>query len=253
MRPAIARYDGYSDWYDETFSATHPEEQETWFLETLGAGGGAVCLDIACGTGRAGRLLRDAGYRAVGFDISADQLRFARSRLPAAVRADARRLPVPDECADVATGMYFQTDTEDFTAVVREVARCLRPGGRFAYLGVHPCYVGPFVYRLDEQQDQSLTFTPGYGTPGYGTAGSGTAGSGTAGSGTAGSGTGGWADRGSGDGSKIGSRVGFHHKTLASFLQAFGDAGFMIRTVREFVPPGRILPWDLALLAEKPS
>ena len=184
------------------------------------------------GRARAGRLLREAGYRAVGFDISADQLRYARSRLAAAVRADARRLPVPDACADVATGMYFQTDTEDFAAVVCEVARCLRPGGRFAYLGVHPCYVGPFVYRLDEQRDQSLTFTPGYGT--------------------AGSGPGGWADRGSGDGSKIGGRVGFHHKTLASFLQAFGDAGFIIRAVREFVPPGRILPWDLALLAEKP-
>src|SRR5689334_14709402 len=203
MRPAIARYDGQSDWYDETFSATHPEEQESWFRECLGSGRGAVCLDVACGTGRAGRLLHEAGYRAVGFDISADQLRFARSRLAAVVRADARRLPAPDACADVATGMYFQTDTEDFAAVVREVARCLRPGGRFAYLGVHPCYVGPFVYRLDEQQDQSLTFTPGYGT--------------------AGAATGGWASRGSGDGSKIGGRVGFHHKTLTSFLHAFLD------------------------------
>ena len=86
-----------------------------------------MCLDVACGTGRSGRLLRDAGYRAVGFDISADQLRFARPRLAAAVRADARRLPVPDASADVATGMYFHTDTEDFAAVVREVARCLRP------------------------------------------------------------------------------------------------------------------------------
>ena len=225
MRPGIARYDGHSDWYDASFSAFHLE-QESWFRECLAHGGGAVCLDVACGTGRAGRLLREAGYRAVGFDISADQLRYARSRLTAAVRADARHLPVLDACANVATGMYFQTDTEDFAAVVREVARCLRPGGRFAYLGVHPCYVGPFVYRLDEQRDQSLTFTPGYGTAG-------------------------WASRVSGDGSRIGGRVGFHHKTLASFLQAFGDAGLVLRSVREFVPPGAILPWDLALLAEK--
>jgi ubiquinone/menaquinone biosynthesis C-methylase UbiE len=227
VRPEIARYDGNADWYDETFSARHLGGQESWFRECLGLGGGAVCLDVACGTGRAGGLLRDAGYRAVGFDISADQLRFARTRLAAAVRADARRLPLPDASADIATGMYFQTDTEDFAAVVREVARCLRPGGRFAYLGVHPCYVGPFVYRLNEQQDQSLTFTPGYGTVG-------------------------WASRASGDGSRIGGRVGFHHKTLASFLQAFGDAGLILRSVREFVPPGAILPWDLALLAEKP-
>jgi ubiquinone/menaquinone biosynthesis C-methylase UbiE len=233
VRPGIARYDGNADWYDETFSAFRHQDEEAWLRECLGPGGGAVCLDVACGTGRSGRLLRDAGYRAVGFDISADQLRFARPRLAAAVRADARRLPVPDASADVATGMYFHTDTEDFAAVVREVARCLRPGGRFAYLGVHPCYVGPFVYRLDERQDQSLTFTPGYGT--------------------AGSGTGGWATRASGDGSRIGGRVGFHHKTLAGFLQAFMDAGLVLRSVREFVAPaGGILPWDLALLAEKP-
>jgi len=226
--PGIARYDGNAEWYDETFSAFHTEEAEAWFRECLGPGGGAVCLDVACGTGRSGRILRDTGYRAVGFDISADQLRFARTRLGAAVRADARRLPLPDASADVATGMYFHTDTEDFAAVVREVARCLRPGGRFAYLGVHPCYVGPFVYRLDERQDQTLTFKPGYGTTG-------------------------WAGRASGDGSRIGGRVGFHHKTLASFLQAFGDAGLALRSVREFVAPGGgILPWDLALLTEKP-
>jgi hypothetical protein len=89
------------------------------------------------------------------------------------------------------------------------------------------------VYRLDEQQDQSLTFTPGYGT--------------------AGAATGGWASRGSGDGSKIGGRVGFHHKTLTGFLQAFLDAGLTLRSVREFVPPGAILPWDLALLTVKPG
>jgi SAM-dependent methyltransferase len=227
VRPEIARYDGHSDWYEESFSAFHLEEQESWLRECLGPGRGAVCLDIACGTGRAGRLLCEAGYRAVGFDISADQLRFARPRLAAAMRADARRLPVPDASADAAAGMYFHTDTDDFAAVVREVARCLRPGGRFVYLGVHPCYVGPFVYRLDEQRDQSLTFTAGYGTVG-------------------------WASRVSGDGSRIGGRVGFHHKTLTSFLQAFGDAGLILRSVREFVPPGAILPWDLALLAESP-
>jgi hypothetical protein len=42
----------------------------------------------------------------------------------------------------------------------------------------------------------------------------------SAGYGAVGSGTGGWASRVSGDGSRIGGRVGFHHKTLASFLQA---------------------------------
>jgi ubiquinone/menaquinone biosynthesis C-methylase UbiE len=70
----IARYDGHAQWYDETLSAILNPEEEAFLREALGPGGGQVCLDVACGTGRYGQLLAAAGYRAVGFDISADQL-----------------------------------------------------------------------------------------------------------------------------------------------------------------------------------
>jgi ubiquinone/menaquinone biosynthesis C-methylase UbiE len=222
----IARYDGHAEWYDETFSAPRHPEEAAFLRDCLGAGGGEVCLDVACGTGRFGPVLADAGYRVVGLDISADQLRFARRRL-AAVRADIRSLPVPDASVSLATGMFFHTDVEDFGAVVREVARCLRPGGRFVYLGLHPCFVGPFVYRLTEDEDLTLSFEPGYGAVR-------------------------WANRGSGDGSMIGGRVGFHHKTLASYLHAFAAAGLAIRAVREFSVPGHtVLPWNMGVLTEK--
>jgi SAM-dependent methyltransferase len=225
--PGIARYDGHADWYDETFSAFVNEEEEAFLRECLATGNGEICLDVACGTGRYGRVLADAGYRAVGLDISADQLRFARRRLSAAVRADARFLPVRDASVARAAGMFFHTDVEDFAAVVHEVARCLRPGGRFIYLGTHPCFVGPFVYRMTESDDPALRFVTGYGKVG-------------------------WANRGSGDGSMIGGRVGFHHKTLGSFLEAFAKAGLTIRAVREFSASGHIvLPWNIAIATEK--
>jgi SAM-dependent methyltransferase len=242
MRPGVARYDGHAEWYDETFPASLHEEEESFLRECLGPsgaeGGGdsgaeggeetvETCLDVACGTGRYARVLAEAGYRVVGFDISADQLRFARPRLSAVVRADARFLPVPDASVAVATGMFFHTDVADFGAVAREVARCLRPGGRFIYLGVHPCFVGPFVNRMTEREDLALRFVTGYGTVG-------------------------WASRGSGDGSVIGGRVGFHHKTLASFLGAFAEARLNIRAVREFHTGCRtVLPWDIAVATEK--
>lgn len=232
MRPGIARYDGHAEWYDQTFPPSLNEEEESFLRECLrssGAERGETCLDVACGTGRYARVLAEAGYRAVGFDLSADQLRFARPRLDAAVRADGRFLPVRGASVAVATGMFFHTDVEDFGAVVREVARCLRPGGRFIYLGVHPCFVGPFVARTTEREDLALRFVPGYGTAG-------------------------WADRGSGDGSIIGGRVGFHHKTLARFIGAFAEASLNIRAIREFHTGGRtVLPWDIAVATEKGS
>jgi len=227
VTPGTARYDGHAEWYDRTFSALVNEEEESFIREGLGPGGGEICLDVACGTGRYGRVLADAGYRVVGLDISADQVRLARRRVGAVMRADARFLPLRDAAVGVAVGMFFHTDVEDFAAVVRDVARCLRPGGRFVYLGTHPCFVGPFVYRMTEPEDLTLRFVTGYGRTG-------------------------WADRGSGDGSMIGGRVGFHHKTLASFLGAFAQAGLSIRAAREFSAGGHaVLPWDIAVVSEK--
>jgi len=181
---------------------------------------------VACGTGLHGRTVASAGYRVVGFDISGDQLRFARRRLEVAVRADARGLPLRDGAVALALGMFFHTDVADFAAVAREVARCLRPGGRFIYIGLHTCFIGPFVNRANESQDLGLRFTPGYGNEG-------------------------WADRASGDGSGVGGRVGFHHKTLAGLLGAITDAGLNIREVREIRGGGIVLPRNLAVLALK--
>jgi len=221
------RYDGHSEWYDQTFSVFHPPGEELAFVrQALGRGGGQVCVDLACGTGLWAQPLAEAGYRSAGFDISADQLRFARRRLAAVARADACSLPVRDESVPVVVGLFFHTDLEDFGAVVREVARCLSPRGRFIYAGLHPCFTGPFVNRTSESAEQQLQFAPGYGQVG-------------------------WADHGSGDGSGLGGRVGFHHKTLASFLGAIVSSGLQLRDVREFSGGGVVLPRNIGLVAEK--
>lgn len=226
MVSGTARYDGHSEWYDERFSPGHPPAEELAFLrEALGTGGGQVCLDLACGTGLCAPPIEQAGYRVAGFDISADQLRFARRRLAAVARADACSIPVRDASVAVVVGMFFHTDLEDFAAVTREVARCLRPRGRFVYVGLHPCFIGPFVNRMSESEDRRLHFAPGYGSAG-------------------------WANRASGDGTGLGGRVGFHHKTLAGFLGAVVSSGLQIRDVREFASGGVVLPRSIGLVAE---
>ena len=228
MASTAARYDGHSDWYDQYFGPGHrrPEEELAFLREALGAGHGQVCVDLACGTGLWAQPIAEAGYRTVGFDLSADQLRFARRRHAAVARADVGSLPIRDDAVPVVVGMFFHTDLEDFAAVVSEVARCLRPGGLFVYAGLHPCFIGPFVNRMSESDDNRLQFLPGYGHTG-------------------------WASRGSGDGTGLAGRVGFHHKTLASFLGAIVGSGLQIRDVREFASTGVVLPRNIGLVAEK--
>lgn len=115
MISGAPRYDGHSEWYDQTFSVFHPAREELAFLaQALGTGNGQVCIDLACGTGLCARPIADTSYRSAGFDISGDQLRFARRRLGAVARADACFLPVRDESVSVVVGMFFHTDLEDF-------------------------------------------------------------------------------------------------------------------------------------------
>ena len=224
MAPAPARYDGHADWYDRTFGV-FAEDAET-LAELLGPGDGGPCLDVGCGTARYAGVLSDLGHRPVGIDVSADQLRIARGRLRALARGDAAALPVRPASVDSAVALYVHTDVEDFGAVVAEVARALRPGGRLVCLGLHPCFLGPFVDRSTEDAKRALRFVPGYGA-------------------------GGWSWRSTRRRDGLWRRVGGHHTTLAAFAAAFIDAGLVIEQLRELAGGGTVLPRNIAVAARR--
>jgi SAM-dependent methyltransferase len=138
-----AGYDGIADWYDAEFQP-EPLASETWetLLRLLGDGGGSL-IDVGCGTGAYAAGLAKRGWEVTGTDISEDMLRRARSKGVHAIHADATSLPFEDASFDAAVSVFIHTDVGDFAAVVREVARVLRPGAPFVYLGAHPCFVGP--------------------------------------------------------------------------------------------------------------
>jgi arsenite methyltransferase len=97
----------------------------------LGSGAGADVLISARRVGPAGR--------AIGLDMTDEMLALARANAAAAGVANAEFLkgyiedvPLPDASVDVVISNCVINLSADKPAVLREVARVLRPGGRFA-------------------------------------------------------------------------------------------------------------------------
>src|SRR6266550_2087727 len=111
----------------------------------LGPVGGLRVLEVGCGAAMCSRWLASQGARPVGFDLSSGMLRHARV-LDAStglsvplVQADAQYLPFADSSFDLAfTAFGAVPFVADSGRVMREVARILRPGGRWVFSVTHP-------------------------------------------------------------------------------------------------------------------
>jgi demethylmenaquinone methyltransferase/2-methoxy-6-polyprenyl-1,4-benzoquinol methylase len=95
--------------------------------------GGALVLDLACGTGDLCSELQRNGYQAIGFDFSSGMLAAATTSAPL-VQADVLRLPLPDATADGVTCGFALRNVVDLGAFFTELGRVVRPGGRIALL-----------------------------------------------------------------------------------------------------------------------
>jgi demethylmenaquinone methyltransferase/2-methoxy-6-polyprenyl-1,4-benzoquinol methylase len=103
-----------------------------------------ACLDLGCGTGDLTQALlqADPHARLVGLDLTPAMLGGARGRLEAAglasraalTRGDAERLPYADGAFDTVVSAFLMRNVGDRAAAYREVARVLKPGGRFLQL-----------------------------------------------------------------------------------------------------------------------
>jgi SAM-dependent methyltransferase len=93
---------------------------------------GLTVLDVACGAGFGLQMLRDAGARAIGVDYAADALSDVRRRQPAArlCRGNGMCLPLQDASIDMVVSFETIEHVPDAVALVVEIRRVLKPGGR---------------------------------------------------------------------------------------------------------------------------
>jgi SAM-dependent methyltransferase len=137
-------------WDDEAAAwiawARSPEADHAfWFLnlpamlELLPAPGERT-VDVACGEGRVARALRKRGHHVVGVEGSPALAAAARDADPdfEVHVGDAADLPLDDSSADLAVSSLALMNLDDMPAAVGEVARVLRPGGRFVFSILHP-------------------------------------------------------------------------------------------------------------------
>jgi len=111
----------------------------------LGEVAGRRVLEVGAGAAQCARWLLAAGADPVALDLSREMLGHAQAvgrdtgvDLPL-VQADAARLPFASGSFDIACSAYGGVPfVADSAGVMREVARVLRPGGRWVFSVTHP-------------------------------------------------------------------------------------------------------------------
>lgn len=122
-----------------------------WLAEAVERDHHRVLLDIACGSGPLLQLCHEMlppDMRLIGIDMSPDELRLARDRLPEGraelVEGQAQDLDcLGDNSIDVALCHWALTLMDPVTPVLTELARVIAPGGRFAALVDGPMDAAP--------------------------------------------------------------------------------------------------------------
>lgn len=141
-----------------------PERLREADARLLGDVRGKRVLELGCGAASAARWLDGQGADVVAMDLSGGMLRHAQQasdrsgvRVPL-VQADALALPFATAAFDVVCTAFgavpFVADSE---AVMREVARVLRPGGRWVFSITHPMR---WIFLDDPGEDGLLAVHP---------------------------------------------------------------------------------------------
>lgn len=127
----------YARWRASEIGATTERLECQLVLELVGDVSGRRVLDVGCGDGELAVTLAKRGAIVTGIDISAAMIDAAKAQAGkhdadiAFHVASAEELPFPTGQFDVVTAITILCFVDEPDPIFREVARVLRPGGRF--------------------------------------------------------------------------------------------------------------------------
>lgn len=134
-RLVAAGYDAVADAYAALEDDSSPWPRERWVADLVARlPAGAVVLDLGCGSGvPVARGLVEAGFDVTGVDVSAEQVRRARSTVPEATFrvADMRVLSLSEARFDAVVSLYAieHVPRAEHAEIYRKIRHWLRPGG----------------------------------------------------------------------------------------------------------------------------
>jgi SAM-dependent methyltransferase len=110
-------------------------------------------LDIGTGEGQVARVLAAQGMAVTGVDPTVAQITEAARRggRPSYARSAAAALPFRDASFDAALACLVFEHIDAVDDAIAEVARVVRPGGRFLFLLNHPLLQTPGSGWIDDQ------------------------------------------------------------------------------------------------------
>jgi SAM-dependent methyltransferase len=124
---------------------------------------GEDVLDIACGNGVASRRLAQAGGKVVAFDFSSRFIELARGRDTGSTNPveyhvidatnEAQMLALGACRFDAAISNMAIMDMTTIEPLMSAVSKLLKPGGRFVFSLMHPCFNGSGIRLCVEEDD----------------------------------------------------------------------------------------------------
>lgn len=139
---------------------------------------GERVLDIACGNGLTSRRMAALGAEVIASDFSEQMIKHAKSRtitdlnqiqylVVDATNYDAL-LALGEGTFDAALCNMALFDMAEIDPLMRALVRLIRPGGRFVFSVIHPCFNNPHMTHVGEMEDRDGELITTYSVKIYG-------------------------------------------------------------------------------------